>query len=73
MCDRTFSEESLLRRHENSVHLNNHLRKLKCKHCEEIFSNASSLNQHVKNLHLEQRSDYKCDICEEIFNTKGTH
>ena len=50
LCDKFFSNEFVLKNHENSVHLNNpiKLRKLKCKHCEETFTHASSLNQHVK-------------------------
>jgi len=48
-CGKNFSRKSNLKAHRDSLHFG---KKFACHHCTRIFTNRSSMNQHIKKTHL---------------------
>jgi len=48
-CGKTFGRKSNLKAHRESLHYG---KKFPCVHCDRIFTNRSSMNQHIKKTHL---------------------
>ena len=48
-CGKTFGRKSNLKAHRESLHYG---KKFPCIHCDRIFTNRSSMNQHIKKTHL---------------------
>jgi uncharacterized C2H2 Zn-finger protein len=48
-CGKTFGRKSNLKAHRDSLHYG---KKFPCQYCERIFTNRSSMNQHVKKTHM---------------------
>ena len=48
-CGKTFGRKSNLKAHRESLHYG---KKFPCSFCERIFTNRSSMNQHVKKTHI---------------------
>ena len=46
-----------------------HLRKIKCKSCEETFDKNSDLEMHMKTIHVSSES-FNCGTCEKKFVLK---
>ncbi len=44
--------------------------KAQCDRCQKVFSQKSTLDTHIKLVHLKIR-DFKCDICEKYFGSKN--
>ena len=49
-CGKNFSRKSNLKAHRDSLHFG---KKFSCSFCEQIFTNRSSMNQHIKKTHSE--------------------
>lgn len=49
-CGKTFGRKSNLKAHRESLHYG---KKFPCVHCDRIFTNRSSMNQHIKKTHLQ--------------------
>ena len=47
-CGKTFGRKSNLKAHRESLHYG---KKFPCVHCDRIFTNRSSMNQHIKKTH----------------------
>lgn len=52
-CGKTFGRKSNLKAHRESLHYG---KKFPCSFCERIFTNRSSMNQHLKKIHPEGKS-----------------
>jgi uncharacterized C2H2 Zn-finger protein len=48
-CGKTFGRKSNLKAHRESLHYG---KKFPCVHCDRIFTNRSSMNQHIKKTHI---------------------
>ncbi|TRY74722.1 hypothetical protein TCAL_14545 [Tigriopus californicus] len=48
-CGKTFGRKSNLKAHRESLHYG---KKFPCQYCERVFTNRSSMNQHVKKTHI---------------------
>ena len=48
-CGKTFGRKSNLKAHRESLHYG---KKFPCVHCDRIFTNRSSMNQHIKKTHM---------------------
>lgn len=53
-CGKTFGRKSNLKAHRESLHYG---KKFPCVHCDRIFTNRSSMNQHIKKTHLATVTD----------------
>jgi len=53
-CNKQFSRKSNLKAHRESLHFG---KKFPCRLCERIFTNRSSMNQHVKKTHSSGSTD----------------
>lgn len=51
-CGKTFGRKSNLKAHRESLHYG---KKFPCMFCDRIFTNRSSMNQHIKKIHPESR------------------
>ena len=52
-CGKTFGRKSNLKAHRESLHYG---KKFPCQYCERIFTNRSSMNQHIKKTHTMPQS-----------------
>ncbi len=48
-CGKSFGRKSNLKAHRESLHYG---KKFPCSHCERVFTNRSSMNQHIKKTHV---------------------
>ena len=55
-CGKTFGRKSNLKAHRESLHYG---KKFPCIHCDRIFTNRSSMNQHIKKTHTAISSAYR--------------
>ena len=69
MCKKEFTTEDSLRSHVNAVHEG--IKKWTCEYCNETFGFRTGLYKHIQTNHkaLEERQNYKCDICFKKFTT----
>ena len=51
-CGKSFGRKSNLKAHRESLHYG---KKFPCCYCERIFTNRSSMNQHIKKTHVERQ------------------
>ena len=51
-------------------HVRRHTGGLKCKKCTKRFPSMSSLLAHER-LHVTDRPEFACEICEAVYKTKG--
>jgi len=49
-CGKNFSRKSNLKAHRDSLHFG---KKFPCSYCDRIFTNRSSMNQHIKKTHVD--------------------
>ena len=62
-CEKTFTQLSHVRRHENTVHSNK--RPFNCSQCEKKFKDASGLKSHEK-IHTGEKP-FNCTYCDKRF------
>jgi len=63
-CSKTFTRKDHL-----VAHMNSHMGIRYSCDCGATFTQRSSLNKHIKSIHLKYR--YTCEICGSIFTEKG--
>jgi uncharacterized Zn-finger protein len=66
-CDKMFSRNGQMLMHNRTVHGN--VRKYRCAHCDNTFTNSESLTRH-RRMHTGERP-YACTECEMRFTQKG--
>ena len=64
LCDSLFTRFIDLKMHKDSVHK----RRKKCNFCSKSFINNSSLNRHIKALHMLKQKSYECLFCDKKFS-----
>jgi len=55
-CGKAFGRKSNLKAHRESLHYG---KKFPCCYCERIFTNRSSMNQHIKKTHVERQPPHQ--------------
>ena len=72
-CNTQFTRKENLKRHEETVHVQNKLdfsEKYSCYICGKIFSRQDNLNEHVNRVHLEKGEKFSCEYCGKMFDRK---
>ena len=64
-CNKFYANLKFLQMHEIKAH---GTKTYTCDDCDSAFVDQSGLNRHVRLVH-EKRRDYKCDLCNETFQT----
>ena len=67
ICNKTFSQKWILKRHVSSVHENKN--SFGYEICEKTFPDKGRLNRHVSFVH-EKKKPFRCYICEKTFGEK---
>ena len=65
-CEKSFSKNSSLNRHIESIHEE---RRYKCEKCEKTFKNKGNLRQHISSIH--EGKVYQCEKCEKHFKKRS--
>ena len=74
-CDRSFRKEHTLRYHEHDFrHGQDH--RVPCEYCDLVFRNKMTLDLHFRKVHMKKKRDklnghFKCELCEEVFDSLG--
>ena len=73
LCEKDFYNIFHLKGHLKNVHdvvkEDEKSEDFKCLSCKKIFKYKSSLNLHIKTLHMKIKN-YKCEVCDETFSQK---
>ena len=68
-CDKTYTEESNLKRHTNEKHRNIEVRHMTCEFCNKMYPDEWSHKRHIQNVH-SVTPDNKCEFCEKTFSRR---
>lgn len=68
-CEAKFRENTLLRKHVNSIHLK--LRPFLCHHCQKSFTRSLYLREHMESQHLGIQKKIECQRCGENFQNRN--
>lgn len=68
-CEAKFRENTLLRKHINSIHLK--LRPFLCPHCQKSFTRSLYLREHMESQHLGIQKKIECSRCGENFQNRN--
>ncbi|XP_037886819.1 zinc finger protein 569-like, partial [Glossina fuscipes] len=72
-CFKSFKTSAILKQHCFLQHLTSKEElRIICEQCGLIAANQYSLAQHIKNKHSDDREQYKCDKCPQIFESPYT-
>jgi len=68
LCDQSFKQQRILRKHVQNVHGN---LDLKCDQCDMTFPSHLKLKLHKRRVHGTQVKNWKCSYCEHTTRSKG--
>lgn len=68
-CEAKFRENTLLRKHVNSIHLK--LRPFLCQYCHKTFTRSLYLREHMESQHLGIQRKVECSRCGETFQNRN--
>lgn len=68
-CEAKFRENTLLRKHVNSIHLK--LRPFSCQYCHKTFTRSLYLREHMESQHLGIQRKVECARCGETFQNRN--
>ncbi|KAK6620718.1 hypothetical protein RUM43_011013 [Polyplax serrata] len=68
-CEAKFRENTLLRKHVNSIHLK--LRPFLCQYCHKTFTRSLYLREHMESQHLGIQRKVECSRCGESFQNRN--
>ena len=68
-CEAKFRENTLLRKHVNSIHLK--LRPFLCQYCHKTFTRSLYLREHMESQHLGIQRKLECTKCGETFSNRN--
>ena len=66
ICNKAFSDSSILRKHTEFVHKG--IRNFHCDECKRSFFTQNNLNKHIKTVHKGIK-EHKCNLCEISYTT----
>ena len=69
-CNEAFEHQRLLAEHL-SIH-NGFQKVFPCEKCKEVFLDGMSLENHMKNRHIQVNEGFKCKFCERSFDYKDS-
>ena len=67
-CGKYLATRSALNSHIMTVHDKVSM-EVKCKHCEEVFTNKAAMTRHKNRVHFPNM--YSCDVCNKSFGCKS--
>ena len=67
-CDLSFDAKFKLTRHVRSIH---YLQKFTCNKCEKKYTRSNDLLKHELIAHSAKAPEFKCDLCDTVFNKKS--
>lgn len=69
LCDKTYSNSCVRRRHERAVH--DGQKNFPCNECTKSFSEQGSRNRHIRAVHHGAKP-FQCETCNKSFSEKGS-
>lgn len=74
-CDKAFSSEADLRRHQSLVHSEGKMSKIlgnfQCKHCDYGVNSLKEFQKHIREEHNDIEKKFSCPYCEEEFSNSA--
>ncbi|XP_069363856.1 zinc finger protein 431-like [Maniola hyperantus] len=67
-CEKVYATPQKLQNHIDGVH--KMVKRLKCMKCGERFNNYFKRQKHLVEAHGEAKLEYKCNVCDKIFDKK---
>jgi Zinc finger, C2H2 type len=69
ICKKFLAAKASLATHMKLVHLKV---RIKCRHCDQLFWNTTTLRVHEQKVHVDSGEQHKCGLCEKIFGHAET-